>query len=86
MKEYWVTNSRWKLIVVIMLLMWLGIMVLLYLKADEVTKNPCQICAKKIGEDILCTYSKGGIVQSIIFYPNYSIEHDRANVLPKPLG
>lgn len=83
MKTYWITDSRFKIILLFFLLMWLGVMVLLYLKADEVTKNPCQICAKKLGEDVTCYYNKGFIQQSITFYPNFSTENAGTPVLPE---
>lgn len=72
-KEYWITNSRFKLIVIILVLMWLGVMFLLYLKADEVTKDPCQICAKKMGQDVICRVGTA-YFQERIYHPNYSIE------------
>ena len=50
--------------------MWLGIMVLFYLKADEVTKHPCSVCAEKIGKNVICTLG----YEQMIFYPNYTIE------------
>ncbi len=56
-KEYWVTNSRFKLIVIILVVMWLGVMLLLYLKADEVTNHPCNICSESHGEDVICRIS-----------------------------
>lgn len=56
-----------------MMILWLGIMGLFYLKADEVTKDPCSICAKRMGEEIICT--TGGY-QPITktFYPNFTIK------------
>lgn len=74
MKKYWITDSRFKIILVFFFIMWLGLMGLFYLKAEEVTKNPCQICAKKIGEEVLCTYGKGFERYSIVFYPNFTVE------------
>ena len=53
-KEYWITNSRFKYIGLILLIMFIVFMFLLYLKADELTNNPCQLCAEKIGEDVYC--------------------------------
>lgn len=62
-------------IAVILLLMWVGVMGLLYFKADEVTKNPCQICAEKLGEAVWCTASNSGI-NVISFHPNGSIYYN----------
>jgi len=85
-KEYFVTNSRFKIILIVLFIMWCGIMTLFYLKADEVTKNPCSVCANKIGESIYCYTSSGMFFQSKTFYPNYTIEvggeNVRTNILP----
>ena len=71
-KEYWITNSRFKIILLVFFIFWLGIMALFYLKTDEVTKNPCQICAKQQGTQVLCTML-GGNGNQQTFYPNFSI-------------
>ena len=67
-KEYWITNNRFKYIGLILFLMFLVFMVLIYLKADEVTNNPCQICAKKMGENVYCSIGN----QQRTFLPNFS--------------
>ena len=54
-KEFWITNSRLKYIGLILLIIFLVLMLLLYLKADEVTKDPCLICAELLGEDVYCS-------------------------------
>ena len=77
-KEYWITNSRWKLIVIILVLFWVGIMVLLYLKADEVTKDPCGICAKKMGEEVIC-YTGTSEKSIKTYYPNGSVDYEIPN-------
>jgi len=79
-KEYWITNSRFKLIAIILLILWLGVMLLLYLKADEVTNDPCSICAKRLGEQVRCTTLDFEPIVNI-YYPNYTIENVRTNIL-----
>jgi hypothetical protein len=72
MKEYWITNSRFKIILIVLFIMWLGVMVLFYLKTDEVTKNPCQICAKQQGVNVICSiWDSSGRQQ--IFSPDFKI-------------
>lgn len=66
-----ITKERFIVIVVALLIIWFGFMLFLYLKADEVTKNPCQICAKKMGQEIVC-YLKGTGV-SRTYFPNYTV-------------
>ena len=75
MKEYWITNSRFRLIVIILVLMWIGIIVFFYLKADEVTKDPCQVCAKRLGNRITCIINNGGIIMERTYYPNFNISN-----------
>lgn len=53
--EYWITNSRFKFIALLLFLMFLVFMALIFFKADEITKNPCAICAEKMGEKVSCT-------------------------------
>ena len=72
-KEYWITNSRFKLIVIVLIILWLGLMLLFYLKADEVTKDPCSVCANKLGEKVTCSAQSGMKIINKIFYPNFSI-------------
>lgn len=44
-------------------------MIFFYLKADEITKDPCSICAKQQDESVYCRI--GSLTRT--FYPNYSI-------------
>ena len=68
-KEYWITNSRFKFIALLLMIIWIGFMIFLFIKAEEITKNPCSICAKKMGEEVHCYI--GNLEK--IFYPNYTI-------------
>lgn len=73
MKEYWITNDRFKLIVIVLLLMWIGFMAFFYLKAEEITKNPCQVCARQMGTDVSCSlYDGSGTIK--IFHKDYSVD------------
>jgi len=64
LKKY--DRFRFVVIAVILFLMWLGIMGLLYLKADEVTKQPCSVCAYKMGENVIC-YMKDSPIKRTYF-------------------
>jgi len=72
-KEYWITNSRFKLIAVLLILMWLILIIFFYLKADEVTKHPCQICAKQMGVDVNCKIKGSYMNYEQTFYENGTI-------------
>jgi hypothetical protein len=71
-KEYWVTDNRFRWISLLLFLMFLIFMTFLYLKADEITHTPCQVCARQQGEDVVCTI--GGLEpQTRTYHPNYSV-------------
>ena len=70
--EYWITNSRFKFIALLLFLMFLVFMLLIYLKADEITKDPCSICAKNQGEKVVCTTGMSQLI-SRTYDPNGSI-------------
>ena len=71
--NYFGSEKRFYTILIVLFLMWLGIMTLFYLKADEVTKSPCQICANKLNDDVVCTIQSGGEIRQRVFYPNFTI-------------
>lgn len=72
-KEYWITNSRFRIIIVVLFIMWFGVMVLFYAKSDEVTKNPCSICAAQQSTAVSCTLQGGGLILNKVYYPDFSI-------------
>lgn len=80
MAEYWWDKYRFLIITGVLVMFWVGIMLFLYLKADEVTKHPCQVCSNKMGEDILC-YSLGSKPRSVTFTPEKDLYQG-----PVPLG
>lgn len=72
--DYFGGEKKFYIIMIVLILMWLGVMALFYLKADEVTKDPCSICAKNMGEIIICkpVFSEPLSV-SRKYYPNFTI-------------
>jgi len=69
MRKFWITDNRFKYIGLLLFLMFLVFMLFFYLKADEITKDPCSICSKRMGEKVFC--STQSAVK--IYYPNGSI-------------
>ena len=60
--------------------MWIGFMTLIYLKADEVTRDPCSICAEYLGEKVTC--STGSLyIQKRTYFEDGTIE--QGSVLSK---
>ena len=55
------------------MVIWIGFMGLVYLKADEITRHPCSICAEKMGDDILCTFKDTTNPVSQTYHRNGSI-------------
>jgi hypothetical protein len=78
-------NKRWTIILIVMLLIWSSIWLLFYLKADEVTWHPCNICAKQLGNKVICTFQD----LKMFYYPNGSKDAfipnqiDSIPILPK---
>jgi len=70
-KEYWITNSRFKFIAILLVLIWIGFMIFFFMKAEEITNDPCSICAKRMGEEVIC---KAGLtyITEKTYYPNGS--------------
>lgn len=71
----WFERHRLITVGIFLLIIWGSIWVLLYLKADEVTKDPCSVCAKFHGEDVTCSVGKTYIVKRI-YHENGSIYDD----------
>ena len=79
--EYWITNSRFKFIALLLFLMFLVFMALIFFKADEITKNPCLICAKKLGENISCV-TQSGLPVTRTFTPDYTFTDKQGIIIP----
>lgn len=78
----WVKNHYWTTFAIFMFFVWGSIFAMLWIKADEVTKDPCGVCAKKLGTEVTCTISG---FQSInkIFYPNFTtVVSDPTSIKP----
>lgn len=54
-KEYIKKDYRYILLAICLMLIFFTIIGFLYLKADEITKHPCEVCASSIGKNIICT-------------------------------
>lgn len=65
-------STRWTVIVLCLMFIWCSIVILFYLKADEVTRDPCSICAERMGNTVMCTQinTSFGITPATIYYYN----------------
>lgn len=68
-KIYWITDSRFKFIALLLFIMFLVFMFLIYMKADEVSRHPCQICSEKMGQNVICSIG----LEQRTFLPNFTI-------------
>lgn len=80
-KEYWLDRHRFLAIAIILLIMWSGFMVFYYLKAEEITTDPCGVCARKYDYPVILQ-SKGTIPVTRVFYPNGSQEDIKPDLEP----
>ena len=74
--SHWFNYHRMFTFLIFMLIVWSSLLGFFYMKADEITKDPCSICAEKMCEDVVCTtqtfiparkiyYSNGSIIEEI---------------------
>lgn len=67
---------KWSIVVICLMIIWGSIIALFYLKADEVTRDPCSVCAERMGKKVVCNQIDTGFFTAparIAFYPNGSI-------------
>jgi len=63
-------NRKIIVITIILLLMW-AVMIYLFVNyGKEVRQHPCSVCARKMGDDVICTTTGA----SKVFYENGSTE------------
>ena len=66
-------RDRFWTIAILLMIIFLIFMAVVWIKADALTKNACQLCAAKMGTEVVCT--TGGIGGQLItrtFFPNYT--------------
>ena len=72
-KDDWFNRHRMITIGLFLLIVWGSLLIFFFMKAEEVTKNPCNICAKKIGSDVTCFKNNINGENRVIFTQNNSI-------------
>lgn len=66
---------------VMLFVMWLGFMGFFYLKADEITKDPCSICSNRFDDTISCTTHEGVAPITKKWYPNWTVTDNSKEVV-----
>ena len=84
-KEYWITNSRFKFIAVLLLIIFFTFMTLLYLKADVISKDPCSVCAERFGSEVSCKIVSTNQELSRSYFPNGTIINTGGNIYSNKL-
>lgn len=79
----WFNRHRMITIGVFLLIVWGSLWLLFFLKADEITKDPCSICAERMGDKVICTMGSTYKI-SRNFEPNGSIYDTSSGDKPKP--
>jgi len=54
-KTFWITDSRFKFIAVLLLIIFLVFMAFLFIEGEAIKKDPCNICAEKQGTNVICS-------------------------------
>ena len=76
-KEYFFNDKRFKIIAALLMIIFLVFMAFLFIEAEAIKKNPCSICAEKIGEDVTCTIAGSFRPITRTFHVDGSVVDDR---------
>lgn len=71
-RKFAFSDKRFYVIAAILLFMWVGFMTFYYLKADEITRDPCSICSERMGEEVTCTVGDY-IPKKRVYFPNGTV-------------
>lgn len=78
----WFDRNYTKTFFLLLLIVWASLLTFFYLKADEVTKDPCRVCSERMGEKVVCT--TGDVFKAVrTYYPNGSVVQESDKVLRK---
>jgi len=54
-KQPWVRKYQFPIVVIVVVIMWTLTLFWLFQYGEELVQNPCSICAKEMGEDVMCS-------------------------------
>lgn len=66
----------WVIFGIFLLIIWFSLLAFLWMKADEITKHPCQVCAKVSGEQVTCILKNSITPISKTYYPDGKSEEE----------
>jgi len=73
--NYRFSKERLILLAIVLIIVWGSLLTFWYFKADEITRDPCSICAERMGEKVTCrinNYSPLAPTPERNYYPNGS--------------
>jgi len=74
----WIETHKFTVAVLVMVLIWGSLISYFIYYGYSVNKNPCTLCAERLGDDIRCSTQTTDI-SSITFYENGSVKTDYPN-------
>lgn len=76
--------KRWIVLGAFLLIIWFSLLAFWWMKADEISRDPCSICAERMGEEVTC--STGYVyVSTKTYYPNGSSKIETPNINPNEI-
>ena len=72
-----VSDKRFWIIAALLMVIFAVFMAFLFIEAEAIKKNPCSICAEKMGEDVYCTIGNSMERITRTFEVNGNIKDDR---------
>lgn len=69
--DSWMQAHQFTVVILVLVFVWSTLIIFYFIKADEVTRDPCSICAERMGKDVVCTMMQTHPV-SKTYYPNGS--------------
>jgi len=74
-------RNNFIILAIVMLIIWASFLAFLWVKADEITKDPCSICANKTDTTVMCTkFALGSIPVNKFYYPNGTETTNRGEI------
>ncbi len=73
-KAFWITDNRFKWISLLLVFIFLTFMGVVIWQGENISKNPCSLCAKKFDSNVICTLADG-LGSNIVFTEDSVIEN-----------
>jgi len=71
----WIDKNRFIVVVIVMLIIWSSLFTLFWFKGEALMKDPCSICAERVGESVTCYAGFGTQLNYVEYLPNGTIDN-----------